>query len=404
MKPTSRFRRLAMASVASISVVTALVACAPEGSTSDDPFVVLYVGGVTGPYQTPVQANIQGLKAAAVYVNETDGGIDGRKIQVQYLDSQGDPTRAVSLLQEALNSDTPPDFVIPGGISPETLAMVPVLTRAEVPSFAYAASPLLNDPAEYPYHFQTTTNSYNQLATALVDLVNDRGIKKLSVITSQDEYGNGISASINGILQGKGVEIIETRFVPTDLDLTPYYQKALNDNPDFIYLDTSGDSAVRLLQARVSAGATDIPTAAGSGMSLVSGGPWAYGSEEANKNLSILMFKIEQAQPESEWTPMFAKARELIQAQGEIKGSFSSLGLAWDQIRLIQAVYKTPGVADDPQAFVDALYNLEVEDGYWLTASSIKFTPTSHTVTPSTGDFLFGPTAPMENGQYQVNR
>jgi ABC-type branched-chain amino acid transport systems, periplasmic component len=403
MKSLTPLRRLAVAAVAMATAGATMAACSstPEEQSPDEPFVVLYVGGLTGPYQSPVSAQVKGLEVGADYVNE-NGGIRGRKIVIETLDSQGDPTRAVSLLQEALSSDDPPDFVIPSGISAETLAMLPVLTRNGYPSLSMAASPLANDPEEYPYHFQTASSSTLQVASALPARLRELGAKKLAVLTSQDEYGTGVIRAVESAVDGLDIELETFQFVPTDLDLTPAYTSALAADPDYVYLDTSGDSAVRLLQARVSAGGTDVPTGVGTGMSLTSGGPYNYGSPEANENLEILVFRVERALPESEQSQLFKQFITGMKAKG-INTTVSSSALSFDQIRLLAAVMNQEGVLENlPDAFVEAVYNLDVPDGYWLTISEIRYTPNSHTLTPGEGDFIFIPSSKMVDGQYQV--
>lgn len=404
MNPVTMMRRLAVAALAAATAGATLAACSstPGEQSPDEPFTVLYVGGLTGPFQSPVSAQVQGLEVGAAYVNE-NGGIRGRDIVIETRDSQGDPTRAVSLLQEALSSDDPPDFVVPGGISAETLAMLPVLTRNEYPSLSMAASPLANDPEEFPYHFQTASSSTLQVGAALPARLRDLGARKLAVLTSQDEYGTGVIRAVEAAVAGSDVELQTFQFVPTDLDLTPAYQSALAIDPDYVYLDTSGDSAVRLLQARVSAGGTDVPTGVGTGMSLVSGGPYNYGSPEANENLDILVFRVERALPEAETSDLFKQFIEGMKEKG-ISTTVSSSALSFDQMRLLAAVANQDGVLENmPDAFVEAVYNLDVSDGYWLTISEVRFTPESHTMTPGEGDFIFIPSSPMVDGQYQVS-
>jgi branched-chain amino acid transport system substrate-binding protein len=403
MRSRSTMRRLAVAAVAGVTITSMMAACSSsdEPDAPSEPFTVLYVGGLTGTFQTAVTAQVKGLEVGAAYVN-AHGGIQGRDIVIETSDSGGDPTKAVSLLQEALSSDNPPDFVIPGGISAETLAMLPVLSREEYPSLSMAASPLANDPEEYPYHFQTASSTTLQVASALPERLDDLGAKKLALLTSQDDYGTGVIKAVESAVQGTGVELQTFQFVPTDLDLTPYYQSALDTNPDYVYLDTSGDAAPRLLQARVSAGGTEVPTGVGTGMSLSAGGPFKYGSAEANENLDILVFRVERALPEAETSDLFKEFITGMKEKG-IASSVSSSALSFDQMRLLAAVANQDGVLDNmPEAFVEAVYNLDVPDDYWLTISQVKYTADSHTLTPAPGDFVFIQSSEMVDGQYHV--
>ncbi|MCC5577480.1 ABC transporter substrate-binding protein [Microtetraspora sp. AC03309] len=364
-------------------------------------FDVLFIGGVTGPAATTVAATTKALDAAAKSVNE-NGGVKGRKMVITVKDSQGDPRRAVSLLQEQLSGDNKPDVVIPSGTSAEALAMVPVLTRNKLVSVAFGASPMLNDPQKYPYHFQSVPSSAAQL-TGLRKHLEEKGAKRLGLLVSQDEYGKGVVQAVKAQLAGSSIEVRDFEFVPTDIDLSVYYRRMLDANPDFVYLDTTGDAAVRLLQARVQSGAVNMPTIVGSGMSLTAGGPFKYGSAEANKNLEILVFKVEVAVPESSQSPIFKDFIARYSGGQPIQNSLSTPALAWDQLRLVAAAASQDGALDDlPASLVKAVYNLKVEDGYWLTERQFTFTPDKHTPTPTPDDFPFIASVAQVNGQYQV--
>ncbi|WP_238010608.1 ABC transporter substrate-binding protein [Dactylosporangium sp. AC04546] len=372
-----------------------------EAKGSTENFDVLFIGGVTGPAATTVAATTKALEAAAKSINE-HGGIKGRNVVVKVKDSQGDARRAVSMLQEELSGSDLPDVVIPSGTSAEALAMVPLLTRSKIVSIAFGASPLLNDPQKYPYHFQSVPNSAAQL-TGLRKHLEAKGAKRLGLLVSQDEYGKGVVSAVKSQLEGSGIEVKNFEFVPTDIDLSVSYRRMLDANPDVVYIDTTGDAAVRLLQARVQTGAVTIPTIAGSGMSLTAGGPFKYGSPEANKNLEILVFKVEVAVPEAQQSAVFKDFLTRYSGGQPIQNSLSTPALAWDQLRLIAAAAAQDGaLADLPGSLVKAVYNLKVDDGYWLTEKQFTYSADKHTPTPTPDDFPFIPSAAQVNGQYQV--
>ncbi|MBO2453177.1 ABC transporter substrate-binding protein [Actinomadura barringtoniae] len=393
-------RPVAATMLVAASLLPVLSACGTSAG-DDKEFDVLFIGGITGPTAATVKATTTALEAAAQSVNDA-GGINGRHIKLQLKNSQGDPTRAVSLLQESLSGSDQPDVVIPSASSAEALAMAPLLTRKKIVSVSFGASPLLNDPKKYPYHFQTTPNSAAQL-TGLRGHLEKKGIKKLGVLVSKDEYGKGLVQAIKSQLSGSSIQVETFEFVPTDVDLSVSYRRMLASNPGFVYLDTTGEAAVRLLQARVQAGATNIPTIAGSGMSLTAGGPHKYGSAEANKNLEILVFKVEKAVPEGQQSPTFKDFFRRYSGGKPVSTSLSTPSLAWDQVRLIAAAAKRQGALDDtPKSLVKAFYGLQMPEGYWLTEKQFSFTPDKHTPTPTPDDFPFIPSSPQENGQYQI--
>ncbi|MEU5879989.1 ABC transporter substrate-binding protein [Spirillospora sp. NPDC047279] len=386
---------------AALSLALLLSACGTAAEGDDKEFDVLFIGGITGPTAATVKATTSALEAAAQSINEANG-VNGRRIKLHFKNSQADPTRAVSLLQESLSGSNPPDAVIPSGSSAEALALVPLLTRKKIVSVSFGASPLLNDPKKYPYHFQTAPSSAAQLV-GLRPLLEKKGIKSLGVLVSKDEYGKGVVQAIKAQMAGSDIKVNAFEFVATDVDLSVSYRRMLATDPGFVFLDTTGEAAVRLMQARVQAGGTNIPTAAGIGMSLTAGGPYKYGSREANTNLEILVFKVEVAVPESSQSPTFKDFYKRYSGGKPIANSLSTPSLAWDELRLLAAAGARPGALDKtPGSLVKAFYDLKMPEGHWLTETQFTYTPDRHTPIPPPDDFPFIPSSPQVNGQYQV--
>ncbi|GAA0570802.1 ABC transporter substrate-binding protein [Actinomadura livida] len=395
-----RFARRSLLTAALVACSVAMAGCGGDAGGGDDTFDVLFIGGTTGPYGTNGKATVRALEAAAEYINES-GGVGGKKIKLEVKDNQGDPTKSVSLLQESLSGGKP-DLMIPSATSPEALAMLPLITRNKIVTVGFPASPLIDDPKQYPYHFQGVASSERQL-NGLKARLERSNVKRLGILASEDEYGKGVVEAVKRQLKGAPIDVNVVTYSPGDVDLRVPYERMLDGDPDFVYLDTTGESAVRLLQAREQADATDIPTIAGSGMSMTAGGPHKYGSEAANKNLEILVFSVEVAQPESEQSEVFKQFMKRYAKGQPVQTSLSTPALAWDQLRLGAAAAEVEGAFDDyPDSYVQAFYKLDVPEGHWLTAKKFEFEAGRHSLVPALEDFPFIPSSPMVNGQYQV--
>lgn len=401
-----RLRYLAFA-VASASIAT-LTACgagpnADAGGTGAQPYRILYIGGISGASATAIKNSVKGMQASVDAVNDA-GGIAGRPVVIEFKDSAGDPTKAVSLLQESLSSGEVPDAMIPSGSSAEALAMLPLLTRNKIVSVSYGASPLLNDPGEYPYHFQTASDTYSQLV-GLEDKLVELDCESVGVLVSDDEYGNAVKAGIEERLANTAITVKSSSFPPADLDLTVPYQRMLSSDPDCAYLDAIGDPSVRLLEARVSAGGVSIATIAGAGMTLAAGGPYNYGSREANEELYILTARIENAVPAEEQTEAFEDFFARYSGGDPVEGTLVPPGLGWDQIRLLAVAANSSGALSDlPNSLVDAFYRIDAPEGSWLTQAAFTYTPDRHTPIPEPSDFPIIPSAPLVNGQYEQQK
>src|ERR1051326_1081620 len=135
-----------------LGLAVLLVAACGSGSTSSTPassvpFNVLAIAAVSGANGASGLAFLQGMKAAAIVVNQ-GGGILGHKIDITTQDPQGSATTAVSMLDQSLNS--PPsgggtwNFCQCGGTSDENLAENPVAGKAKLISITQAAAAALN--------------------------------------------------------------------------------------------------------------------------------------------------------------------------------------------------------------------------------------------------------------------
>lgn len=348
--------------VAALAVVAS--ACGSSDSSSGDDsgdktFDVILISGVTGPLASLTKDEVDALNVAADQLN-ADGGIDGEKVTVTALDSGGDPTKAVSKLQEQL-SNSKPDLVFAGIASAETLALLPQLTRQQVLSMATTNNPTIDDASAYPYHFGLASTAEDQLSSLPAEL-QKAGVKSLSVLLSNDAFGEGELASVKAVLDGSGIQIDEETYNATDVDYSVAYQKALDHHDDAMFIDGTGDSIGRLITARDKLGATDVPTYAGSGLTTVP--PTSVASPDQLKNLYCVVLT---AMVSGKQTPVPDGTTTLVDKLklGDQKVVYVP-GLAYDGLMAAALAAKQAGSTsvDDLKAALD---DLDVAEGYFVT-------------------------------------
>lgn len=103
-----------------------------------------------------------GFNAAIDDIN-ANGGAVGRPFEVNLIDDESDITFAVSTLTELLESGDGADVIVPGGVSTEVLAMLPLTTDYDLFSVCPASSALANDPVAYPNRFGVSVLQAAQL-------------------------------------------------------------------------------------------------------------------------------------------------------------------------------------------------------------------------------------------------
>ena len=104
------------------------------------------VGPMTGPNAVMGDNWRQGIEAYLALHGDTAGG---RKIEIIYRDTGGDPAKAKQLVQELVVRDKI-SFVGGFGLSPEAAASAPVINQAKIPAFLFhTASPALMAASPY---------------------------------------------------------------------------------------------------------------------------------------------------------------------------------------------------------------------------------------------------------------
>jgi len=158
------------------------------------------------------------VQAMATLINE-DGGVLGRRLELLVRDDESTPAIGVAKANELASAGVA--AVLEGWNSPVTLAMQPILARANVLDITMIskADPILASPAN---PLAIRLNSANaQDATIIADYLQRRlksGMKggRLVFVTENDAYGNGAQRGIEAEIQRAGLpyEIVKTLKFP----------------------------------------------------------------------------------------------------------------------------------------------------------------------------------------------
>src|ERR1700733_9383669 len=120
-------RRQALAS----AIAAAASTLAKPAIAAKEPILIGYLPALTGPSSSTGIGINRGVELAVKEINAA-GGIDGRQIELIVRDTQSDPTKAVNGAAELAHGQKVSAVFGPLN-SGETLAVVPLLARANVP-------------------------------------------------------------------------------------------------------------------------------------------------------------------------------------------------------------------------------------------------------------------------------
>ena len=184
--------------------------------------------------------------------------IGGEKINYIVLDDASDTTKAVANTRKLITEDKV-DIILGSTVSPNSLAMIPVVAEHKTPMISMAASARIVEPVDAQRHwvFKTPQNDI-MMSLAIVSSMADEGVKTVGFIGFADAYGEGWYENFSKAAAVKGLTIVANeRYARTDTSVTGQVLKIIAEKPDAILVAASGTPAVlpqRTLKERGYAG------------------------------------------------------------------------------------------------------------------------------------------------------
>ncbi|MET9900478.1 ABC transporter substrate-binding protein [Streptomyces sp. NPDC006446] len=204
--------------VGAIALAAALSACSAPGESDNDaksdsgPIKIAVVNARSGQLSSLGEWEYKGAKLAIDEWNKK-GGINGRKIQMKSFDDQGDPTTGTNLARKI---DSEHYIAMIGTAeSAVTIAMAPVLKQAEIPNITSGqADALVDQKSEFLFLNGPTSTTYD--STLAQYLVQNKGFKKIAMITNNGSFGKGEHDAFAKAAKDLGVTPVTDQVVTTD--------------------------------------------------------------------------------------------------------------------------------------------------------------------------------------------
>ena len=209
-------RRQALASAAGAIASTV----AQPAIAAKDPILIGYLPALTGPSSSTGIGINRGVQLAVQEINAA-GGIDGRQIELIVRDTQSEPTKAVNGAAELIHAHKV-NVVLGPVNSGESLAVVPLLARANTPHLHPCWVDTLTDPKKYPMCFRNAPTNQQIGAAANRYVVDVLKRKKVAVISDTTGYGTASVNTYVPMLKAKNAEIVyQGNIDAANPDLTP---------------------------------------------------------------------------------------------------------------------------------------------------------------------------------------
>ncbi|MDR3576137.1 MAG: ABC transporter substrate-binding protein [Anaerolineaceae bacterium] len=229
--PTAAPTAAAQAPAANSSSTTATQA--PAANTQ--PIWLALIYPMTGDNAQYGAIEVRAHKYVIDQIN-AQGGINGRQVQYQVFDDQGDPQQAATIAQKVVGD---PKFVAAFGHyrSVCTLAAAPIYNEAKFLLLTDSVNGQISGISPYIFRYSITdTQAGQQLVWAAIK--NHPEYKTAAIIYTQSDYGVGLNQIIAPELKTLGVNLVDTEsyFEGQSKDYTPQLTKIKAANPDVIFL------------------------------------------------------------------------------------------------------------------------------------------------------------------------
>ncbi|MFI5914358.1 ABC transporter substrate-binding protein [Dactylosporangium sp. NPDC051541] len=235
-------------------VVVALSACSAPGEQQKDaqpaagPIKLALVDAQSGQLSSLGAWELKGAKLAVEEWNKA-GGVNGRQVQLDVFDDQGDPTVGTNLARKIASEGYV--AMIGTAESAVTIAMAPILQQSQIPNITSGQSTgLVGVKSPFLFLNGPTSTTYDE--TLAKHIVDTKGIKSIAMITNNGSYGKGEHDAFLKALQSRSVTPVADQVVTTDQkDFSAALTTIRSKNPQLIFLGAEEvESGLIVKQAR----------------------------------------------------------------------------------------------------------------------------------------------------------
>jgi branched-chain amino acid transport system substrate-binding protein len=192
------------------------------------------VGPLTGPDAAEGQAIEEGAKAATLLINN-DGGILGRKLQMDIVDDVGDPGDAVPAVNHEIAVDHPIAFV--GPITLTIAALQPIFDRNKIVD-GFNGGSVQMDTNKDPLLWRCNASD-SELGVAMALLGKQQGYHTGVTFFSKSQATDTLVPVVDKAWQTLGGQMLGgVQITPAQTSYRSEVQTVINYHPDVIFMET----------------------------------------------------------------------------------------------------------------------------------------------------------------------
>ncbi len=301
-----------------------------------NPIHFTVLGPDTGTYATFGQSMYQGAVDGANAVNAA-GGILGRQLILDKVDTHGDPVDAVTALQQELARNHPAAII--GPVTLEIFAVQPIVTRDHIPTMFNGGSTAFDHNTD-PWIWRINPSD-SQEAVAIAMYARQRGYKKAAILFTTEASQQELEPFLEKDFKALGGTVVSvTNVTPTQSSYNSEIIKLLSSHPQVIIGQLDPPTAATFFHELIGLNGRKTPFL---GTDVTAGADWitAVGAS----NAKAMVTSVEGGTPTNPAGNLFNKLQQKAWHQPAPSGANYAYDGVVDVALAIDAAKSTTGAA-----------------------------------------------------------
>ncbi|OGA94886.1 MAG: ABC transporter substrate-binding protein [Burkholderiales bacterium RIFCSPHIGHO2_12_FULL_61_11] len=213
---TFNLKKIVAGAALALGALTALAA---------DPIKIGSILSVTGPAAFLGDPE---LKTMELYIEDINkkGGVLGRQLQLVHYDDGSDANKANGFAKRLIHDDKV-DIIVGGTTTGSTMAMVPLVEKANIPFISLAGAVVIIEPVK-KWVFKTP-HTDRMAAEKVFEDMKKRGITKVALFSETSGFGQSGKKETESVAGKYGITLVANEtYGPKDTDMSPQLTKIKN--------------------------------------------------------------------------------------------------------------------------------------------------------------------------------
>ncbi len=205
----------------------------PRGAAAaGEPYLIGAVVSESGPGSSLGRPEADSIQLAVDEIDKA-GGIGGHQLQVTILDDESNPTTAVNAVRKLL--DQHPVAIIGSSLTQTSLAMVPLMTQAQVPLISLASSAQVITPiGDRHWIFKMPITDFH-VAQTMQEYLKKHNQTKVAVVYRNDDYGKTGLSHFQDAGKNAGFQVVDAEAIAANAtDATTQLTHVKSANPQAV--------------------------------------------------------------------------------------------------------------------------------------------------------------------------